>query len=143
MKKVTDINDLFYASTEYELPAIWASYLVNCDSTGLEQADIDQCDRDTNDLGLCVDVLDNEYFGQYKGIGHTLATFKFRKNMNNEMHTCEYWSEVMKDTTPEQKKSCLDFIIGWMSEVATREKDKPKATEFFKALNHAMGKAVV
>lgn len=62
----------------YELPQIWASYLINRDSSGLEQSDIDQCDSVTKDLGSCIDVSEESFFGTFKGIGHTLAYFKFK-----------------------------------------------------------------
>jgi hypothetical protein len=67
----------------YELPEIWASYLINGDGSGLEQVDIDQCDSVTKGYGSCIDVSEESFFGQFKGIGHTLAYYKFREYKAN------------------------------------------------------------
>jgi hypothetical protein len=67
---------------EVVLPAIWASYLINGDCSGLEQEDIDLCDGATAGMGSCVCVLEYSWFGVYKGIGYDLTTYTFRPNNN-------------------------------------------------------------
>ena len=62
----------------YTLPAYWASYLTNGDASGMTDEEIAQCDEYTKDLGSCVDVSREMNFGQFKGIGHELAEYKFR-----------------------------------------------------------------
>jgi hypothetical protein len=59
------------------LPAIWASYLINGDASGLNDADIEQCDRDTEGLGRCLTMGDDTWFETYKGIGHDVASYMF------------------------------------------------------------------
>lgn len=64
---------------QIDLPEHWASYLINGDSSGMEQIDINQCDKDTKDLGTCIGVDEGVFFGQYRGFGCNLLTFIFRK----------------------------------------------------------------
>lgn len=56
---------------EYQLPAHWASYLVNGDASGLESEEIDEieafCLREG--LDLCVDAKDYEEFVAYPDYG--------------------------------------------------------------------------
>lgn len=64
-----------------ETPAFWASYLINDDPSGLDQADIDLCDNVTKDFGYCVAAFsddDQTFFGQFKGIGCDLCEYTFR-----------------------------------------------------------------
>lgn len=62
---------------KFTLPAIWAPYLINGDPSGLEQDEIDQCDRETKGIGSCTEVSETSHFGQYKGIGHDLSEYTF------------------------------------------------------------------
>ena len=61
----------------YDLPTVWASYLVNGDASGLEESDIALCDRKTVGMGSCVSVSEESYFGRYNGQGCDLATYTF------------------------------------------------------------------
>ena len=47
-----------------ELPTYWASYLINGDSSGLEDQEEELINKTLNQLGLtnCVDVLDDSGF---------------------------------------------------------------------------------
>lgn len=62
---------------KYNLPEFWACYLINGDSSGMNDDDIKQCDEYTKDLGNCTEVSEDSHFGRFKGIGHTLAEFTF------------------------------------------------------------------
>ena len=65
---------------EINLPSIWASYLVNGDSSGLEQSDIDQCDKTISGFGYCVDCdCENNFYGTFQGLGHNLCKFTFKQ----------------------------------------------------------------
>lgn len=61
----------------YSLPSYWASYLINGDATGLNDADIEKCDEATQGLGSCVSVGDDQWFGQYAGLGCDLSEYSF------------------------------------------------------------------
>lgn len=61
------------------LPAIWASYLINGDPTGLEDIDIKECEFHIKDLGECVNVSELTTFGNFYGVGYELAEFTFAK----------------------------------------------------------------
>lgn len=62
----------------YELPTHWAPYLINGDSSGLEQEDIDLCDTKTANLGECVGVAEDSYFSRYNGLGCEVSEYTFR-----------------------------------------------------------------
>jgi len=64
----------------YTFPALWASYLINGESSGLDQYDKVECDIETMDLGACINVAESKFFGQYKGIGYELTEYTFRKD---------------------------------------------------------------
>lgn len=64
-------------SMTIDLPSYWASYLINGDSSGLQQSEIDQCDKDTKGLGSCVQCTDETWFGQYGGLGCDMLTYTF------------------------------------------------------------------
>lgn len=61
----------------HSFPAHWASYLINADSSGMEDMDIKQCDECTGDLGACINVSEQSNFGQFKGMGCDLAEYTF------------------------------------------------------------------
>jgi len=62
-----------------DLPAIWASYLINGDGSGLDPADIDLADTEVENLSemgiIIVDVSEDTFFGRYAGLGYDLATY--------------------------------------------------------------------
>lgn len=62
---------------KHTLPAHWASYLINGDSSGMYEEDIARCNNDTKDLGICVDVSENTFFGRYAGLGTEVAEYTF------------------------------------------------------------------
>lgn len=62
---------------QYDMPAIWASYLINSDPSGLNEDEIKQCDNYCDDLGTCIEVSESTFFGIFKGIGTDMATYKF------------------------------------------------------------------
>ena len=82
----------------YDLPAHWASYLINGDCSGLEPEDIELCDTKTKDLGSCVDVSEDTFFGQFNGLGCDLATYTFRLDEVGQFYkeAKERYSEVLK-----------------------------------------------
>lgn len=58
-------------------PAYWASYLINGDSSGLEDSEITAADewiREYNE-GRITDVIGEPYFGQFRGVGCDLANY--------------------------------------------------------------------
>ena len=85
---------------KYRLPSIWASYLINDDPSGIESADIEQCDKYTKDLGTCIEVSEETHFGQFKGIGYDLAEYTFRKEVSTQTkHTPGPWQVNKKVKT--------------------------------------------
>lgn len=67
----------------YTLPTCFASYLMNDDSSGLEDSDIEQIDKFVQERKIyCVGVLDNEKFTSHNDLdnfGADCSTFQFRK----------------------------------------------------------------
>lgn len=69
----------------YTLPSYWASYLVNGDASGLEDAEIAEVDAfvksEANDgLFSCADVSEETWFAHTNdasGVGGDVATFTF------------------------------------------------------------------
>lgn len=64
-------------TTTHTLPAYWASYLINMDRSSLTDQEVSEIDFYTKDLGMCIDVSDDSYFSQFKGIGHTVCEYTF------------------------------------------------------------------
>jgi len=62
---------------QYDMPAIWASYLINSDPSGLTDEEIKQCDDYCHDLGQCIEVSEASFYGIFKGIGCEMSTYKF------------------------------------------------------------------
>lgn len=63
---------------EETAPAIWASYLINGDSSGIEDTDIKQADKfQAWTGGRIVSCKDDEepWFGTYEGMRHMLITY--------------------------------------------------------------------
>lgn len=75
----TVLSNEHYALGYYEidLPTYWACYLINCDCSGMEDNEIKMCDERTANLGRCVDVSEESFFGRYAGIGYDLSTYIF------------------------------------------------------------------
>lgn len=71
--------------TTVVLPSIFASYLINNDSSSLEQTEITELENfiDDNNLGSCLDVSENEYFSWnndlYPNLGATVSDFTFEQ----------------------------------------------------------------
>lgn len=71
--------------TNYDLPAYWASYLVNGDASGLEpgeQEQIDAWSARQGDIGSCVDVSEDSWFAwsnDATNLGGDVATYAFLK----------------------------------------------------------------
>lgn len=66
----------------YNLPAYWASYLINGDSTGLEEEEIKEVDAflERNGLGCCIDVDNEQEFSwanDANQLGGAVADFTF------------------------------------------------------------------
>lgn len=66
----------------YTLPAYWASYLVNADSSGMEDEEIKEVDRfiERNGLGLCVGIGNDKTFSWYNdanSLGGAVSDFTF------------------------------------------------------------------
>lgn len=65
----------------YTLPSYWASYLINGDASGLEDAETKEIDGFCADLGPCLDVSDEEEFSWHNdanSLGSSVATFTFQ-----------------------------------------------------------------
>lgn len=65
------------------LPTYWASALINADNSGLEDQDIKELDEwqaNNTDLGYCAEVSEDNFFGQFNGLGTDLAEYTFIKH---------------------------------------------------------------
>lgn len=65
--------------TTYNLPANWAPYLINGDSSKLSRSEIVLCDRTTKNYGHCVAVSEDRFLGRVDGVRYTLAEYSFVK----------------------------------------------------------------
>lgn len=65
----------------YSLPARWASAMINLDYSGLDTAEKTEVIKWKMETphGICADVSDETYFGQFNGLGDQLADYKFIK----------------------------------------------------------------
>ncbi len=101
----------------YTFPTYWASYLINGDSSGLEEEDIIQCDNETRGLGSCVDVSQESHFAQFKGLGTEVSEYKFRT---------EYY-KVFKVFRKSRRKRILEVNLT-LSEAQRVVKSYPKSS---------------
>lgn len=62
---------------KYTLPAYWAGYLINADASYLSQDDIDRIDRETKNMGICIDADEEEHFRLFQGIHHLVKEYTF------------------------------------------------------------------
>jgi len=66
-------------TVETELaPSYWAPYLINGDSSGMEDAEVAQCDAWIDRLGYGAPVDCKDWgFGHFEGLGHDLQEYSF------------------------------------------------------------------
>lgn len=69
-------------SITYTLPAYWASYLINCDASGISSEDKVECDAflKANDLPLPVSCSDESWFSWHNdatNLGGDVMDFTF------------------------------------------------------------------
>ena len=66
-------------TTTYDLPAYWASALINDDKTGLDDWDTEKLyDFQVNNPNLrCVDCSSESFFSTYRGMGCDMFTYTF------------------------------------------------------------------
>lgn len=65
----------------YILPAYWASYLINGDLSGYEDAEIAEMEEFCDGLGPCIDMTDEDEFSwtnDANNLGGAVATFHFQ-----------------------------------------------------------------
>jgi len=59
-----------------EAPSYWAPYLINGDHSGMEQSEIEQCDKWLKWTGGRVtDCSEESFFGTFEGMGHDLCEY--------------------------------------------------------------------
>ena len=77
---MTELTDELIALGFYtiDLPTYWACYLINGDCSAMSDEEIKLCDERTANLGHCVEVSEESFFGRYAGLGCDMSTYIFR-----------------------------------------------------------------
>lgn len=59
------------------LPTNWASYLINGDSSGLDEFDIVICDDYCKDFGTCFSVSEDSFTARFQGLITSVSEYSF------------------------------------------------------------------
>jgi len=67
---------------KYDLPAYWASYLINGDASGISDSDKQNCDAwlEHKKLPAPCDCSEESHFGRFEGLGCDLLEYTFLLN---------------------------------------------------------------
>ena len=85
-----------------DMPSYWASYLINGDASGMEDAEQKQCDdylrKEFGEDWDVVDCGDTSFFGTFEGLGHDLIQYTLHRHEPVEVwevqHTDTYGGEA-------------------------------------------------
>lgn len=70
-----------FEGESFTAPACWAPYLINGDASGLEDEDLEECNRVTVGLGHCVDAIDVGFLSHPDyGLAGDCCEYRFQTN---------------------------------------------------------------